>query len=247
MSFRRKGAAEITSLLYLIVIIATSFIYITIQGSHFISLAFWVSLAAMFLAETALWRYCLFMIRNMKDVKAFLPGYLSLGVVIAAYLFAVGIYSFGGTYVLSVEWYIVVHILTLVAALIVAGLIILFIRSARNHEQDIQFHTVKLNEIEMALKEIHRKTKSLHLTQMEEIDSLIYRLIEKVRYSDPITPDSLLYLNQQLMNSINTLDIELTGVQSGDHDITYEMMVQYINDVHHRLVARNEQVLQAKS
>ncbi|MNE50164.1 hypothetical protein D3C80_1447250 [compost metagenome] len=99
----------------------------------------------------------------------------------------------------------------------------------------------------MALKEIHRKTKSLHLTQMEEIDSLIYRLIEKVRYSDPITPDSLLYLNQQLMNSINTLDIELTGAQSGDHDITYEMMVQYINDVHHRLVARNEQVLQAKS
>lgn len=246
MTFKHSGIKIVTSI-YVIALITTMMIFFTLLGDSLVFSSFWISLIAILIAETAIWYYSIFVIGHVDDVKKSVPGYMAIGVVVVLYWLAVILYSFfRGIAHFALGLYVSVHIVTLVTAIILCGLLMLFIRYNSKHEQNTKFHIAQLYEIESALKQVQIKMKSVHSSQMEELNVLIARLIEKVHYSDPVTPDSLLYMNQQIMNSISTLDIEITAALSSDHEITNTVIIQYINDIQDRLAARNEQVLISK-
>src|SRR5690606_12698620 len=112
MTFNRYGTI-IVFVLYLIGMASTLVIFITLFDSVYPSASFWISLVAIMLAETAMWRYIHYWLRNLDTVRRVLPGFLALGVVILAYLAAVLSYSlFTGIAELALLWYMRIHILT---------------------------------------------------------------------------------------------------------------------------------------
>lgn len=246
MTFNRYGTM-IVFVLYLIGMASTLVVFISLFDSVVLSASFWISLAAVVLAETALWRYIHYWLRNVDTVKRVIPGYLALGVVILAYLAAVLSYSlFTGIADLALRWYILIHILTFIFAIVVGGLILLFTKFTKVHEQDTQSQMIELQVIESALKQLYSKIRSQDAPENKKIESIITDLIEDVRYSDPVAIHSISYINHQLLHSIQSLEEEVKWMLAVDKQLSIEMVVQRLQDFKQLLIQRNEQLLTSK-
>lgn len=244
MTLNRYGT-WIAFVLYLVGVVSTWVIFITLLDSIALSASFFISFAAVLLAETVLWCYVHYLLRNLHDVKRIIPGYVALGVVIVAYLGAVFVYAFfNGIADLALRWYILIHIITFVCTVIVGGLILLFLKSVKEHEQETESQIVHWHEIVSALQELYRKMVSLNVPQTKEMESIMMTLIEKVQYSDPVTPKSIVYIDHHLQYNIYLLDEEVSGIiaGAGDQEVAFETIIHRLDELKHQLAHRNEQL-----
>ncbi|WP_410768513.1 hypothetical protein [Fontibacillus sp. BL9] len=246
MTMKRHGSI-IAFVLYLVAVVSTLTVYITLHDGFTYSPSFWISLVAIILAETALWIYVRYWINQPDKVKRIIPGYLAMGIVILAYLTAVLCYSFfAGIADLALRWFMLLHVLTCAAAIIVGGAILLFLKYANADESDTRSQIVNLHTIESALKELLLKVQSRNEPQNEEMKSIITKLIEKVHYSDPVMPSDIQYLDQQLLYQIQLIHEEMISRAEGVQDPSPEDMLQRLQDIQHHLTLRNEQLLLTK-
>lgn len=238
-----RFAINISTVLYVAALAAVSAIFFSLFSIFNIS--FWISLFVSCIALTAIWGYAVYIIRNLDQVKRFVPGYTAIGTVLVVYFAAVIIYSlFTNVAHVALRGYLLVHVLTMVSAIILVGLIMIWLRSVEDRELDTQSQVVHLQQIEMALQELERKLGSLEVTGIEEVRRQVAELIENVRYSDPVTPKAVMYTDHQLL-----ADIQLLSQQMHDKGQPLEAnwISQRIADLQNRLSARNQQVLMAKS
>ncbi|MDQ0087945.1 hypothetical protein J2T12_001351 [Paenibacillus anaericanus] len=246
MTINRYGT-RITLVLYLVGLVSTWIVFMTLLDNSNSLGSFWISLSAVLLAETLLWLYASYLFPNLDRVKRNLPGYLGLGVVILSYLIVVFVYSFfTGFSDLALSGYILIHSITLACTIIASGLILLYLKSTMDHEEDTRSQLVNLHEIESALKEVQLMIKSMKDPQVKEMESIIAALIEKVHYSDPVIPRSILHMDHELINHIYLLEEKVTGMASGNQEHSFKMIVHHLHDLTRRLAHRNEQVLLAK-
>jgi hypothetical protein len=233
--------------LYVVTVFSTLFAFLALYTSFVITISFWISLISVLLAETILWRYADYWVGNVDTIKKMIPGYLGLGTVIIAYFVAVLVYSFfTGFADLALRWFILLHILTFAMAVIIGGLLFLFVRSAIDREEETNTGVVNLHAIEMALKELQEKIRSVDSPYSQEIESVMAKLIDKVHYSDPITPHSLTYMDQSLYHQIHSLIDQVTLMFLGDQELSFEAILQGLNEFSSTLARRNSQLLISK-
>jgi len=233
--------------MYLVAVFSSLIAFLALYTSFVITISFWISLISVLLAETVLWRYADYWLGNVETIKRMVPGYLALGTVIVAYLVAVLTYSFfTGFADLALRWFILLHVLTFAMTVIIGGLLFLFLRSAIDHEEETNTAVVNLHAIEMALKELQDKIRSVDSPVSQEIESVMAKLIDKVHYSDPVTPHSLTYMDQSLYHQIHSLIDQVTLMFSGDQDLSFEGILQGLNEFSSMLARRNSQLLISK-
>jgi len=246
---RRPFGAVLLLFLYAVAVVSTIFVFMTVWGGFALSVSFWISLVAVLFAETAVWRYADHLIRNLERVKRMVPGYVALGAVIAAYWAAVVIFAFfTGIADLALPFFILIHILTLAAALVIGGLILLFIQSSSKHELDIQNQVLRFREMELSLKDLLAKIHSIDLPEKRVLEQEISELIDKLHYSDPVTTIPMVQLDWGLFDEMQVLREEVTILlSSGSQEAPPAKIVDRVREMKHRLVRRNEQLLAMKS
>jgi len=245
MSFNRY-ASYILTFLYVVGITSTLIIFFLVMDFAVLSVSFWISLIAILLAETALWWYAVYMMQRLDSIRPVLPGYLAIGVVIAAYLAAVIFYSFfSGIADLALKWYVVIHLVTFVIAVFLIGLLLIFNRSHEDDDDETKAQIVKLHSIVMALQQLQHELKSHNGPLVEEIDQLVSALIEDVTYSDPITPKAIANHDHLLLKEVHQVNEELTLILPGNSS-SYQAILKRLQDFKLMLEQRNAQILLAK-
>lgn len=246
MTPNRYGSVTIF-ILYVVALLATASIFSTLFDSFSITASFWISLFMIILAETGIALYSNYLIQHLEHVKRMLPGFVAVGVVLLIYFLVVVAFSLlTGIAGLALRWFVLVHILALAGTVIIIGLILLLTKSTQEHEQHSKNQIINLYHIETALKELQRKIQLLNLSEMKEIDVLIKALIEKVHYSDPVATRPIHDMDQQFLEQIQSLEMEVSSVMTGEQQISAERIRQYIDDLNVRLKHRNELLLQSK-
>lgn len=247
MAYLRR--ANLLLIVYVIVVFTTLASFFVIWGGFVFTASFWISLASILLAETALWRYCDYVVRHLDQVRRMVPGYLLLGIVISAYFVLVVFYAlFTGFADFALPLYFLLHLVTFAAAVILGIIAVVFIRAAGKHEQDIGFQTATLREMEIGLKQLQGTIGMIGGSGKEQLEQAIAELIEKVRYSDPVAPALLAHEDRLLLEEIKLLNEEVS-LKSGDEnqDHSWEPITQRVRLLMQKLDLRNERVLAMKS
>ncbi|MEF2964226.1 hypothetical protein V3851_00160 [Paenibacillus sp. M1] len=245
MMLKRNGTA-IAFVLYAVVLIASLTVYISLLPFNLFSSSFWLSLVTLILAETAVWFYAHYWIQNYERVNRMIPGYTGLGVIVVGYLAAVIVYSLLSDAFLPGA-YTILHILTLAAAVVIGGIILIFINFTAAKEEETREQVAALHEMEAALKRLLGKLPAYEEPQLSELKSVLAQLIEKVKYSDPVTPESLQMTDQQMLYQIHLLDEELSNAAEGDIEAPpFDLTLRRLRELGQSLTLRNEQVLISK-
>ncbi|NUU79566.1 hypothetical protein [Paenibacillus xylanilyticus] len=238
----------ILNAIYLICMVVTSIVSFTIFNHAVVSVAFWINLIASYVAITAIWMYIRYIMRNLEQVKRFVPGYTALGVIAVIYLLCVVVYSlFTSTAHFALRWFTLVHIVTLALALILCGIIMIYIRNMHRQEADGQTKIVTLQLIDKALQQFLHTLENAPASTVDEERRYVSSLIELVRYSDPITPDSLTYNDHQILLDIELMNNELVNQYASGEGVNSERLSAQLSQLKHRLTERNQQLFASKS
>lgn len=244
-----RYGTRIFLVIYLAVGAVTLAGFIVLWGHAADAAPFWVSLAAVLLSETALWLYANYMIRNPERVKRTVPAYLALGVVLAAYFALTVIYSlFTAWAEFVLPYYLLLHLITLAAAVILGGLLLLFTGATEKQEREIRTQINGLREIEFSLKQLQGHVAALNGPGKQQLEQSIADFIESVQFSDPITPDSIagqdLMLLEELRN-LNEIAASMNRIGGQDHDLG--PIIDQIQQLRRKWKLRNERLLALKS
>jgi hypothetical protein len=117
----------------------------------------------------------------------------------------------------------------------------------QRQETGVQTKMVTLQQIEKALQQLHHTLENPLTASMDEQRRDVISLIELVRYSDPITPDSLTYNDHQVLLDIELLNSELANQYTSGEGINSERLAGQLSQLKHRLTERNRQLIASKS
>lgn len=251
MTLHRYGA-KVFFVLYIVVVCTTAAVFFTIWGRYASAATFWISLASILIAETALWKYVDHLVRNLERAKRMVPGYAALGTVIAAYFVLTVIYSlFAGWSEFALRVFLLLQSLTLAAAVILCGLIMVFIQAAMKQELDIEPQVAGFLEMERCLKQLQSNVAKINVPGKDRLETAVAELIEKVRFSDPIAPAAIAIQDQILLDEAKILNDEVASIltlsNAENQALSLETVAIRIDRLQQKLVERNAQVLAMKS
>lgn len=244
----KRSNLLILDVVYLICMLVSSIVSFTLFNHALLSFSFWMNLVASYVAITAIWIYARFIMQNMDRFKRFVPGYTALGVVLGIYLICVMIYTLlTGSADHALRWFVLLHTLTIAIAIILCGIIMIYIQSARRHETDEHTKIANLQLIEKALQQLLHTMVQYSVLTVEEERKTVQSLIELVKYSDPITPDSLEKNDRQILLDIELMNSELANQYEAGELVNSERFASQLSQLKFRLKERNQQIMTSKS
>jgi hypothetical protein len=244
-----RYGTRIFLVIYLAFAAVTLACFFVLWGHEASTASFRVSLLAVLAAETALWQYANYMNRNLERVKRSVPAYLALGTVLAAYFALTIVYSLFTALAKFVQpYYLLLHLITLAAVIVVGALLLLFTRSTEKHERAARTHVSGLREIEFSLRQLQGQVAIMNGAGKQHLVKAIDEFIESVQYSDPVTPDSIagqdLMLLEELRN-LNEIAASMNRVGGQDHELG--PIFDQIQQLRQKWKLRNERLLALKS
>ncbi|WP_339256012.1 hypothetical protein MKZ12_18280 [Paenibacillus sp. FSL R5-0713] len=244
----KRSNLLILDVIYLICMLVSTIVSFTLFNHALLSLSFWMNLVASYVAITAIRIYARFIMQNMDRFKRFVPGYTALGVVLVSYLICVMIYTLlSGSADHALRWFVLLHTVTIAIATILCGIIMIYIHSVRSHEADEHTKIENLHLIEKALQQLLHTMMQHPVLTVEEERQTVQSLIELVKYSDPITPDSLEKNDRQILMDIELMNSELANQYEAGELVNSERIASQLSQLRYRLKERNQQILISKS
>ncbi|WP_440109561.1 hypothetical protein [Paenibacillus sp. QZ-Y1] len=238
----------ILNVIYLIGMLVTSILSVTVFSHAIVSFSFWMNLVASYVAITAIWIYLRHVMLHMDRFKRFVPGYTALGVVLVIYLICVMIYSlFTGSADHGLRWFVLLHTVTLALAVILCGIILIYIQITRRNEAVEQTKMANLHLIENALQQLFQTMEHHSILTVEEERKAVQSLIELVKYSDPIAPDLLEHTDHQILMDIELMHSEIATQCKAGELVNSEHLVSQLSGLKLRLQERNQHILLSKS
>lgn len=147
----------------------------------------------------------------------------------------------------ALRWFLLLHTVTIAIAIILCGIIMIYIQSARRHEADEHTKIANLQLIEKALQQLLHTMVQQPVLTVEEERKTVESLIELVKYSDPITPDSLEKNDRQILMDIELMNSELANQYEAGELVNSERIASQLSQLRYRLKERNQQILISKS
>lgn len=248
MTLDRYGI-RIFLILYLVVAAVTLACFAVFRGHAASGVPFWVSLGAVLLAETALWLYASHIVRNLERVKRSVPAWLALGTVLGAYFVLTVVYSLLTALAdYALPYYLLLHLITLAAAVVIGALLMLFTRSTEIREHETRTHISGLQEIEFSLRQLQDQAAMLNGPGKRQLEEAIAEFIESVRYSDPVTPDSIAGQDLMLLEELRNLnEIAASMGRTGGQDQELGPIIDQVRQLRRKWKLRNERLLALKS
>jgi len=248
MTLDRFGA-RVFLVVYIAFVVVTLACFAVFWGHEASGAPFWVSLGAVLLAETALWLYASHIVRHPGSVKRMVPAWLALGVVLAAYFVLTLVYSLLTALAeYFLPYYLLLHLITLAAAVVIGALLLLFARSTEKSEREVRTHVSGLREIEFSLRQLQDSVALMNGPGKQQLEQTIAEFIESVRYSDPVTPDAIagqdLMLLEELRN-LNEIAASMSRTPGQDHELG--PIFDQVRRLRQKWKLRNERLLALKS
>lgn len=246
--FLKRGNALILSMIYIVGLSLVSIMSFTLFGKSILTVSFWISLVACYVGVTALWAYTLYVLQHWESVKRLIPGYASLGVVVVLYLICVLVYSFvTGIADVAFTWFIALHVSTLLLAIIISGVLVIYIRSTTSDQENIQAKIGTLRQVELALIQLQHNLEKPPGAANDSAKATLKEMIELLKYSDPLPPDSYVYNDHRILLDVETLNREWADSHVNDKAVDYDTMSAQLTELKRRLLERNQQTLIGKS
>ncbi|MFC9709792.1 hypothetical protein ACFTRD_16770 [Paenibacillus sp. NPDC056933] len=246
--FLKRGNTLILSLIYIVGLSLVSIMSFTLFGKSILTVSFWINLAACYVGVTALWAYTMYVLQHWESVKRLIPGYASLGVVVVVYLICVLTYSLvTGIADVALTWFIALHVSTLLLATIISGILVIYIRSANSNQENIQAKIGTLKQVELVLIQLQHNLEKTPSAAIDGAKATLEEMIEMVKYSDPLPPDSYVYNDHRILLDVEALNREWADSNANDKALDYDTISAQLTTLKCRLIERNQQILIQKS
>lgn len=209
----------------------------------------WISGAAIGCAEAAI--IVIFLL--ISSSTRVTPFYIATGTITGIYVISVivEVILFGYLLELPESTYLLIHLITIIAFVVITGLIALAAKYTANQERrehrklDSRSETVnRLASIRMALQSIP------DIPQIDDSIEQIRKLEEVFRYSDPILDPSLYEIEQLIQQKISILEDQVNLVAivpAGQRKEQTAEAIRLVRDTLTTVQDRNAQLLKAKT
>ncbi|MDM5277013.1 hypothetical protein QUF95_06450 [Paenibacillus silvae] len=246
----KRSNIFILDVIYLVCLVLTSLVSFTVFAGGLIWISFWINLVASYAAITALWLFVRYVMQNMERFRRFVPGYIAIGTVLVIYVGCVIFYGlFTGIADQGLRWFVLLHVVTAAVAFMLCAILLIYIRSASQHESLEQINVANLSSIEQALEQLLNtmQNPSNPTVDYDRNRKSVESMIELVKYSDPITPASMERTDRQILMDIELLNEELASQYGTREVMDSERLAMQISRLQSRLRERNQQILIHKS
>lgn len=210
----------------------------------------WLSLGALGAVETVALIYTLILLARGGQAGRRVPGYAASGAVIALYGAAVFIHImvFGLGLGLSAINYMLVHLITLIAAMILLIVTGLFTRHAAGSEGKTRAALQDWKQVQFSILKLKQNLDTWRHTSHEPLRLRLTKLEEELRFSDPISHPVVFDTERRMLEQISLLSDSVRLLPSKENsEQTMEHIYGLIEDVSHTLAQRNMELKGAKS
>ncbi|MDO3677353.1 hypothetical protein [Paenibacillus ehimensis] len=208
----------------------------------------WISLISIVLAEAACY-YCA--VGEVKQNRRgdVLPASLTFVTISVLYGAAAIFHTvfFWLTLRISLTSYVLIEVITAVLWAIGMGLAYHFTNVVRNQEDDRKAQMQLMKQMKLALDSVSYALEEEEIEEREALKAGVRELIEKVKYSDPVSHPSMIHMEENLLWQIKELERCVRGLsdQAGKTG-KVEMSRKLLRDISADLGRRNSQLITLK-
>ncbi|MCD9024807.1 hypothetical protein [Cohnella silvisoli] len=246
---KHRDNARLATVIYVLALLVTLAVVFLI-GLPFARISHaWISLFALFIAETALYGLSLYYIPNRKHSDATIPGYLAFGTIAGLYLIVVIIFIIVFSLVLDLSTfnYGLLHFIALGVAGIMASMVAIYFRHADDQEVNSTAQVQWVSGMRSTLLSIKQELAGWNHEERGGLAKGIAELEEKVRYSDPVSHPSLVGTEESLMQQVHELASGISSlVKETETTGETERVGRQIRETMNLLESRNQRLLQLK-
>lgn len=245
----------------LVVILFIAFAAVAGVLFFLLSLGMWgtvhfaISALALLVSLGLLWKYIEFVAGRREQWKVQWIPYMALGVLLLLYVASTLVYT-GLASLLPTLWigYFLVHAVTLAVVVVLGVLLLWFIRYAGAQEREVRSGVGRLSEMQLLLASLQSSIAQTPVwadSDKAALERSVSALIEKVRFSDPMTTDELLLTDMGLADQIRQLSEDAAKLDA-DHPLHDERSVEpadvlrKLQSLSHQIDRRNARLLAGK-
>ncbi|WP_313636711.1 hypothetical protein [Paenibacillus sp.] len=194
-----KRYIRIITIIYVAAIILTVFSFIGLGFSES-QFRFVTSLAAVLLAESVVYGYCIFWLRTAGSVKRTSPVLLSGAFITGIYAAVVFVSAIVFDWLLELPplWYAAEQLLILLIGGIALAVIGIYGWNAGTEEQQVKRSLQAFRQHQSELNEISELASSWKNPESEQLEKVLNKLRDQFKFSDPVS-DSSLYATEDIM------------------------------------------------
>lgn len=166
-----------------------------------------ISLAAALLVETTAFVYVRLMLSAGQRASAQAPAYMAYGtiLVLAGVAVIVHIVVFWKLLQVSILTYSLIQGITFLLLLALLIVVRVFAGYSQNQESSVRQHVQFIKQLQLQVLKMKQDLATWRYPEHEEIKSLLDKLEENLRYSDPVSHHQMFAREQHLVDQINLL------------------------------------------
>lgn len=197
---KAKRYIRIITIIYVVAIILTVFSFIGLGFSESL-FRFVTSLAAVLLAETVVYGYCVFWLRNASSVQRTSPVLLGGAFITGIYAAVVFLSAIVLDWLLEMSplCYAAVQLLILLIGGIALAVIGIYGWNAGTEEQQVKRSLQAFRQYQTDLNEISELASGWGNSESEQLVKVLNKLRDEFKFSDPVS-DSSLYATEDIMH-----------------------------------------------
>ncbi|WP_276356149.1 hypothetical protein [Cohnella caldifontis] len=243
-----NSRTRVTTIIFALALVLTVAALLLFDLPSFRPYHFGVTLASLFIAETAVYAAALYIQYAGSRFNRMVPGFAAYVAIAGLYFAAVLAIIVVCSAILNVsaKTYALIHLIAFVAGLILAAVVHLFLKDAEGEESDVK-NQVNWNKDLLVTLTMMKQRLAENPESFGDLIREIGELEEKVRYSDPISPPALWDLDFQLSEQVAALADRIGKIdESSSPQADTEEAMRSVKGLIGQLEIRNRRVLQHK-
>lgn len=249
---KNRRVALITTINYGIIALVTVLIFILLsqpeaRGGHF-----WTSLISVIIAETAWYIYALFLFKNQGDFKKLPPIYFVYGIILSVYFVLVISIMVVFWLILKISYasFLILQFMVPFALCILGlGIFVIYNLFIKKHEQELESSVKQMKQMQLQAHSLKNELALWSHPARQELVSLLEKLEESFRFSDPVSHESLAATEQSLQTKLTELAEKLRELVNKDQEQADQEMVtirHMVMNISNALTERNQQLTTLK-
>ncbi|GEM_PF-1686930 len=246
---KRGSAALWVWVIYGLLLAMTTGIFLLFREAWLLP-QWWLSLGAMGAVETMALLYTLTLLARGGQAGRMVPGYAASGAVIVLYggVVLFHILFFGLWLDLPAMKYLLVHLITLIGAVILLIVTGLFTRHTAGSEGQTRAALQDWRQMQLSVLKVKQSLDTWRHPSHEPLRLRLTKLEEELRFSDPISHPAVADTERRMLEQLSLLSdsVRLLPTKE-DPDPTMQHIYGLIEDISHSLTQRNMELKGAKS
>lgn len=210
---------------------------------------FWITLSVITFCEVISFGFAFFFNATDGESRHPVPSLFGIGTTIAIYDICAVLVCilFWFIHPVSVKWYVILHLATLLGLVLLGGVAAIFLQSSTRGEATDKGNRALMSGLQaMVADALHDLAASSSAPSLTQTSQLLVQLQEMIRFSDPNSPAGSFAADEDVRQSVAACVRDVKVVAGAPSEGLQRSLDQAIRDAMHKLKQRNTLVAQNK-